>query len=282
MVDRMLFEPWFGVEVRNVESVTSKAGWSPLPAGYASLSTHFPEGEVVAVDKASWDWTMPGWVVEAYLQVKKHQCRDWDERYERMVRSRLWEIVGPGATFRLEDGDRFAQVGWGLMKSGWYLTLSMNSMSQLFQHALAWSRLGKVGEPLPLCWAMGDDTIIRMSQEQDFVSDYERELATTGCLVKKSVLQREFCGVRVWGSGQGAIVDPLYPQKHQFTLAYINPKHEQDTLQSYKLLYALSGNRWIDLHNDKLAVDYGPLYKLWARGLVKLSILDDLPPWTAF
>nr|QXV86396.1 RNA-dependent RNA polymerase [Solemoviridae sp.] len=279
LVDRCLFHPWVGVEVRNVGSVVSKAGWSPLPGGYKALSTVFPDGGSVAVDKSAWDWTMPPWVVEAYLQVKKLQCHGWDDRYERAVRTRLAQVVGPLATIRLCNGLEFKQEGWGIMKSGWLLTLSMNSMAQLNQHALACFRMGE-NDP-PLMWAMGDDSLIRMKHDAQVLDQYEKALATTGCLVKKSVLKREFCGVRIEGDLEVSVT-PLYIDKHKFVLSYVEPRYEQDTLQSYMLLYSLSADRWVDEYKDRLDLNYGPLYPLWAKGLIKLQVLDNIPPWASW
>lgn len=281
MVDRILFTPFFDSEIKNVQSCVSKAGWSPIPAGYAALAKEFPEGGSVAVDKSCWDWTMPGWCVEAYLQIKKLQCRGWDDRFERLVRARFYHVVGPGARIRLRDGRVYRQTDWGLMKSGWLLTLSMNSMSQLCQHALAWTRMGEGASPLPHMWAMGDDSIIRQSHDLEKLARYEAALSTTGCLVKKSVLRREFCGILLEGEGD-VTVTPLYGPKHKFHLAYLDPLVEQDTLQSYQLIYALSADRWIDRHKDRLGIDYGPLYRLWAAGLVNLKILDSIPAWSAW
>lgn len=267
--------------MKHVESVTSKAGWAPLPGGYKRLAVEFPTDQVVAVDKSSWDWTMPGWCVRAYYEVKRQQCRDWDDRYDRLVRARLYHVVGPGSVLRLADGAEFAQRDWGLMKSGWLLTLSMNSMSQLFQHAVAWWRLGNAMSALPHVWAMGDDTIIKYTHDSRKLELYESALATTGCLVKKSVLRREFCGVLVEGDDD-VTVTPLYVDKHKFLLSYLDPKVEQDTLQSYFLLYALSKDRWVDEYRDRLIMDHGPMYKLWAKGLCRLQCFDDMPPWTAW
>lgn len=282
MVDKVLFYPWYASEVRQPMSVTSKGGWSPLPAGYQRMAAEFPSNESVAVDKTCWDWTMLSWVIWAYVDMKRSQCVDWDDFYEWLVWSRLYFVLGPGAKFRLSDGRELRQTFWGLMKSGWLLTLSLNSAAQHFQHALAWFRLllkSLVTGPCPPIWAMGDDVLARMSQNAEFIHNYLQELRTTGCIVKKAELRREFAGFDVIGDGADIVVQPLYPERHKATLAFISPDVEQETLFSYSLLYALATDDWLEPYWKNLNVPVGPSQRMWARGLSSVPCLQTVPAW---
>nr|QUS52862.1 hypothetical protein 2 [Hypera postica associated sobemovirus 2] len=278
MVDRILFYPWYAVELKNVMKTTQKTGWSPIPGGYQALVEIFPEDESIAVDKSLWDWTMPEWVIAAYVEMKKNQCVGATDEYWRLVWARLACVVGPRSYFELPSGIRYRQTGWGIMKSGWLLTLSMNSAAQAFQHVLAWRRMGKSEKP-PHVWAMGDDILARMKIDDDDLERYWRSLETTGCLVKKIERRREFCGFHFVGK-EG--VTPLYPDKHRFILKYIEPKVEKETLMSYSLLYALSSDRWIDGIGMSFPAVLNPVAKLWAKGLVCLNVLTSIPDWVDY
>lgn len=267
MVDRCLFYPWVASEVACVDSVTAKAGWSPLPDGFKAVWTTFPEKSSLAVDKTAWDWTMPGWVVLAYLAIKLRQTRGCTRDYQWMCLLRMMMVVGPGAVFRLPTGRRLRQRFWGLMKSGWFLTLSCNSMAQLCQHLLAWGRL-RLRWELPYLWAMGDDMLVRWTLPRWLVKVYLHNLSMTGCIVKHGIFDRQFAGFRF----SGELVTPLYKEKHQYALRHLKPAVEESTVLAYSLLYALSGDDWLVKYHDKLGVDEVTL-RSWALGLTRFCFV---------
>lgn len=273
MVDRLLFYPWIAIEIDHVGEITSKAGWSPIPEGYRSLEATFPEELSVAVDKTAWDWTMPGWVVKQYVECKLAQCYDSGPAYERACMARVREVVGPGAVFRFPDGERLAQQGWGLMKSGWLLTLSMNSAAQYLQHVVA---CGRAGMEVPYMWAMGDDMLIKADWTSEQELAYAKALATTGCLVKHVKRSREFAGFEFT---QHQVI-PLYQEKHKFMIAYVESDQEQETLKSYFMLYALvDGFGWVGELREKARFPVGPSFRSWARGVKNVKILGEVPKW---
>lgn len=276
MVDRLLFTPWFGAELRAPMSTTQKSGWSPFPAGYQRLLAEFPLNESMAVDKKLWDWTMPSWVVYSYVLLKFQQTAgEEDDWYWRAVWARLYHVLGPGSLLMDADGVIWKQKFWGLMKSGMLLTLSLNSAAQEAQHLLAWIRTFPFEEP-PMVWAMGDDKLVRMSLDEEQLRLYWRALELTGCRVKKIEYSREFCGFLFLGADD---VRPLYPEKHKFILRHLEPSVEEETLLSYELLYALSQDRWLDRVIDKRL---GLLARLWAQGLINLKVIRELPTWTEY
>nr|QQO81413.1 RNA-dependent RNA polymerase [Soybean thrips sobemo-like virus 6] len=276
VIDRLLFAPWFGVELRDPLKVTQKAGWSPIPEGYRQLTSAFPLDLSVAIDKTAWDWTMPSWVVRAYLMAKYNQCTDKSERYWRLVLWRFQHVVGPCALMQLPEGACFSQTDWGLMKSGWLLTLSMNSAAQAFQHAVAWRRMGRT-DPVPYIWAMGDDLLIRSAMKGDF-QYYLDALSTTGCIVKKLEFSREFSGF-TFTEGE---VEPLYPGKHKFILKHAADEVVGEILLSYQLIYALSKNKWFAPWLKYAREDLGFRAKLWAEGQIALSCYTELPDWVEY
>lgn len=257
--------------------VTQKSGWSPFPAGYQRLLVSFPKNESIAVDKSYWDWTMPSWVIYAYVCLKYNQMVDpEDDRYWRTVWARLYNVFGPGARIREPSGIDWQQTYWGVMKSGSFLTLSLNSAAQESQHFLAWNRAFPEHE-IPYMWAMGDDMLVRASLDEDELKLYEHALETTGCKVKKIEYSREFCGFEFVDD---QTVKPLYPEKHKFILAHLDPAVKQETILSYELLYALDSLWFKPSHHIEMPL--GPLASMWAKGLVDLKVLRKVPDWTDF
>lgn len=261
MVDRILFWPWQEVERRHVMEVTSKTGWSPLPEGYKILRQVFPVESSIAIDKKAWDWTMPSWVVWVYICVKMLQMKDPTSRYQRCVWARLHYVLGPCTVLRMPNGDLLQQGSWGFMKSGWLLTLSMNSMAQIAQHILAWWREFGNMEVAP-CWAMGDDLLVKWNPDEVELKRYLSELGQTGCLVKYGLRKREFCGFEFTDT----TVNPLYVEKHCFRLRHLEPKLEAEVLLAYSMLYALAQERWIVKYANRVnIIQY--MVVAWAKGL---------------
>lgn len=279
MVDKVLFTPWYEAELRNPMATTQKTGWSPLPAGYQRLIATFPVDESIAVDKSLWDWTMVPYVIVMYVRMKMAQMQgEVPPNYWYLVWRRLTFVLGPGTRFRLSTGLEYRQLSWGIMKSGWLLTLSMNSAAQAYQHVLACKRAGWMGRASTILWAMGDDLLAKMKLTPEELKQYWQHLESTGCIVKKIEIRREFCGFLF----NEDTVDPLYPDKHQFILRYMSGTSEQPTLLSYELLYALSQEKWIEKVRANETFSLGPMARLWARGLVNLEILNKLPEWCEY
>lgn len=271
MVDRMLFHAWLKGEQANIMHVTSKTGWSPMPEGYKLLRKTFPLGQSVAVDKTAWDWTMPGWVLWMYLNLRLRQtvgCQAW---YAAACAARFNEVAGLRCLIELPTGERILQREFGIMKSGWLLTLSLNSFAQLAQHHLAILRMGL--NDYPLMWAMGDDSIIRWEVDDETLREYLGALATTGCVVKHGLRTREFAG---FDFRERDIV-PLYPDKHRMVLAHAEEKNMKQMLISYGILYVRAGETWFDVlwpHVQQYVL-YTDL-QAWSAGLIKLEILDEV------
>lgn len=277
MVDRVLFYSWNAAEINDHHNVTSKGGWNVLPSGYQRLMQEFPPGSSVAVDKSCWDWTMPDWVVWEYFEAKMRQTKSPRYKDGWLWLRRFYHILGPGARVRMPTGQVWRQNEWGLMKSGFLLTLSLNGAAQMMQHALAWWRMGRRTYP-PKIWTMGDDTLTRM--DPSLISSYSEQLRTTGCILKLVERAREFSGYRFEGETiSTAVVTPLYQSKHQFIMKFLKPDLERQVALAFSLLYALAKPGWHTVACVRAGVAVGPMQRLWARGLLKLDILDIIPEW---
>uniref|UniRef100_A0AAT9JH82 RNA-dependent RNA polymerase n=1 Tax=Prorhinotermes simplex sobeli-like virus 1 TaxID=3133517 RepID=A0AAT9JH82_9VIRU len=268
MVDRLLFHHWSETELRNCLKIPGKTGWTPIPFGYRVFNQELPR-DWLATDCSSFDWTFPSWLPNALLRLRKDlsppQSKDyWDKVYAR------YSQVLERAVVRLPTGERFIQIGTGLMKSGWFRTISENSAAQVLINLLAWLRAGFEMQDFPRIWTMGDDVILAPVYS-DEVQELENALATTGIVVKQSTDAPEFGGFRISGSR----VDPLYPDKHDFMLRYVEPRFAAETARAFTMLYALSQVEYANTVAEKIEPHSDVPRRLaaaWAHGVLSLSI----------
>uniref|UniRef100_A0AAT9JA40 RNA-dependent RNA polymerase n=1 Tax=Macrotermes natalensis sobeli-like virus 1 TaxID=3133513 RepID=A0AAT9JA40_9VIRU len=234
MVDRVLFDPWVKGELAKVSAIPSKTGWSPLPSGFRQLMSSFPD-LALATDCSSYDWTVQEWVVLELLECKLAQCGDCPV-YKDLVRARFRQVLRD-AVIRLPDGSRWQQQGWGLMKSGWLLTINVNSGTQFLNNALAWIR-SHTGD-IPEIWVMGDDVLLAWSDHYS-QETFERALGELGVLVKRGNLIREFAGFRFGVVDGRYCVEPAYPEKHDFMLRHVSEPQREEVATAYMMLYSMS------------------------------------------
>lgn len=227
IVDRILFG-WLG---RNVLSTCARTpcavGWSPVRGGWRDIVKQYVGEDVVALDKEAWDWTVQGWLVDMWKEIIKtlaFQHADW---WSDMVDVRF-EMLFSRAVFQFQDGTQVLQETEGIMKSGCYLTIILNSLSQSLLHYVASVRIGRNPDlDQPKC--MGDDTIQKWFPRFD---DYVEQIERLGAIVKPYE-------VRKWVEFAGFVFDekcwPAYWQKHLFNLAHSDNLAE--TIHDYQYLY---------------------------------------------
>lgn len=266
LVDRVLFASWAEADKDTAMRRAGKVGWSPLPVGFYDLLEHFPS-DVLATDCSAFDWTFPGWVVHLLCQVKLEQTCGTTQEYERAVRTRLEEVLGPRCVLRLPSGERLLQTRWGVMKSGWFLTINLNSDAQDMITSLAYYRA--YGTQAPLLWSMGDDVIMRWKPGLDS-TPLVNELRRAGILSKFAETRREFAGFSVQG-GNPVVVNPLYPNKHKFLLAHVPSEQLEEVVTSLGLIYALASDKekdWLKPLLRKYARWPQSSFEAWAYGLL--------------
>lgn len=228
LVDRILFG-WLGRRVIQTAGETPcLVGWTPLHGGWIQLTDRFRGKPVVCLDKEAWDWTVPGFLVDMWIDVLDNLALGAAPWWRQMMRHRF-QMLFQDAVFQFEDGTRVRQVTRGIMKSGCYLTIILNSLSQSLLHYLTNHRLGKgMSENQP--YTIGDDTV------QDSFGDLENYVKTMEALgpkLKGAKVQHfiEFAGFafdgdRCW---------PAYWQKHLFNLAHA--PNLPESLESYQYIY---------------------------------------------
>lgn len=228
MVDRILFG-WLGRAVLdNVGYTPCLVGWSPVRGGWIPFQDLFRGKPTNCLDKEAWDWTVTSWLVDTWLDVILElgiQHSDW---WADMVRLRF-KLLFEDCMFKFSDGTRVAQQTKGIMKSGCFLTIILNSLGQSILHYAAMGRMGQAlnyREPLVL----GDDTVQRAIPD---LETYVSHLENLGARVKGAKVMHfvEFAGFAY----DGKVCYPAYWQKHLFNMAHSS--NLADLLPNYQYLY---------------------------------------------
>jgi hypothetical protein len=265
--------------------IPSKTGWSPLPNGFRDYLIEM-EGHGLATDCSAFDWTWKSWMVTEVLKSKLVQCRSTSEHlaiYKRVVFLRFSQVLGPHTLVTLPNGETYRQDFWGFMKSGWFLTISLNGDCQVLCNVLAWVRYWRKQNqpppPFPPIWVMGDDVRLRLPPEFN-IPDFVEQLTSTGLRIKDWSLRNEFAGFSFSGRLGKATVEPLYPTKHKFILAYTGPDQIRDSVTQMSMLYALSESDWLSPLQEEY-VPYSPeVFKAWAYGLPCAKLRANRSVWT--
>lgn len=232
MADRILFI-WLSSAILDNAGTNSMAiGWSPMAGGYRWVMDTFRGGRGTrGLDMTAWDWTMPEWLILAIKDVIQELAVCAPEFWRNLVEAR-WESLFRDAWFCFGDGSVVQQPGWGLMKSGCFLTIIMNTLSQLVRHVLVCNSLG-INWEIPRVF-LGDDQTI---EDFPMFGEYERETRRLGFLLKDSVVSVD----RVHFAGfvmdrEGAV--PEYQDKHVYLITHTPDDQLAARLESYQVLYA--------------------------------------------
>lgn len=230
MVDRMLFQNMAKKALETLYETPSMVGWTPLMGGYKVLRRLFP-GRVACCDKSSWDWTVPEWMVDLWLDFILELSYSSPSYWRRLVRARF-KMLFKDAVFKFSDSLCVRQKYPGIMKSGCYLTILLNSVGQVLLHMAVQQRLKRpLADNVPRC--MGDDTV---QHYFDYVVDYARTIDSLGFRVKEVKVQSwiEFAGFAIdWDFAQ-----PVYWEKHLFSLSHMDYVVLGEALASYQIIYA--------------------------------------------
>lgn len=228
IIDRILFGWLQRKALAVVGSTPCLCGWTPLQGGWRYLRAWAKGMKVLSLDKRAFDWTVQAfmrYLWEEFLIGLGVNAADW---WVRLVRIRM-TLLFEEAVFQFPDGEQVRQDSPGIMKSGCFLTLLLNSVAQSMLHYLAQLRLGKrptANQPK----VVGDDTIQRTF---DDVHDYEAVFKQLGIFVKRPAVKTwiDFVGFTI--SSKQCI--PAYWDKHLFKLQYAKL---EDSIFSYQIIYA--------------------------------------------
>lgn len=234
MVDRMLFCELQASVVDQHWNLPIKIGWSFHAGGYKRLFRSFNTLQKVALDRSGWDWMVPPYLVSHWRAFLLDMIIETPSWARTLIERRLDLLFEPGLVCRFRDGVSVVQDVTGIMKSGCYLTLLLNSVSQVILHRMALILLDK--EDCDAFFVtMGDDTL------QGYVSwlfDYLATLRSMGVSLKDPVIAEyaEFCGFAF----DDRHCVPVYWKKHLHKVVCDVRESWVDTMADYIKLYGHS------------------------------------------
>lgn len=231
MVDRILFRRFQKAFIASASKTPSMVGLNPLFGGYRLVSSIFGKGPFVCEDKSSWDWTVTEPLLKIGLNLLHRLAVSADDWWVR-VTSKRWELLYYKAVFQFHgSSEECHQPYWGVVKSGCYLTIVLNTMLQSVLHALVNQSLGlpmSVSRP----WCLGDDTIRQLHPEEE---RYLHLIAALGVKIKtERRLRPEFAGFEF---DENSVL-PVYRSKHAFKLVHCPESTLDEVIRMYQLLYA--------------------------------------------
>lgn len=227
-IDRILFAWIARAQLDTVGKTPCLVGWSPVRGGWRAIQNRFANSPVVCLDRSAWDWTVQSYLVDLWILFLENLPVNPPEWWVSMMKLRF-KLLFEDVWFKFEDGTRVKQQTRGVMKSGCYLTIILNSLSQSLLHYVANSRCGRpMAEKQP--YSIGDDTV---QEAFPWLEDYVKQLEILGVTVKGAKVQNwvEFAGFCF----DGRTCYPAYWQKFLFNLSHTRRLGE--TLLSYQYLY---------------------------------------------
>lgn len=270
MIDRILFSPLMEKSVSQLYKTPIAIGWSPLKGGYRILSyiaqysaSNYVGVKYLFVDKSAWDWTVPRWLLNIVMNIIIDLYVEYPPWWQKCVIKRF-EMLFIQADFQFSDGMRIPQRTSGIMKSGCYLTILINSIAQLYLHNLICEYVGIDLRDFPLL-CIGDDTAITVSDgyPQDKIDSYIQSWKDLGFKLKISNSNKLIFAGYVCSHYDFL---PEYIDKHAFMMQHLtfDPDVAESTLISYQHIYAFSPPILKFLR--KIAVE---------RGLLGAVVLDS-------
>lgn len=232
MADRVMFR-WLNLRVsRRVGYTSCMAGLSPVKGGYRWYRERFRGKRTRALDMTAWDWTVPGWLLLALKDVVKSLAVCAPQYWLDWVDSR-WESLFRDAVFTFADGSSVCQPGWGIMKSGCYLTIILNTFAQILRHHLVLHRMQIPVDSLSVVFCGDDQTIEDFSR----FNEYEEQTRALGFLLKDSVVSADalhFIGFVMWDNR----FEPEYRDKHAYRMLHVPDSKLGELLHVYQYYYA--------------------------------------------
>lgn len=264
MIDRILFAWLARKQLQTVGHTPCLVGWSPVKGGWRQIQNRFGNMPVNCLDRSAWDWSVRGYLVDMWKEFLIELPVNPPQWWIDMVKLRM-DILFDRPWFKFEDGTRVQQGTKGVMKSGCFLTILLNSLSQSMLHYIVNSRCNK---PLTLNqpYSIGDDTV---QEAMPWLIDYVHHLEDLGVVVKGAKVQHwvEFAGFCF----DGKTCYPAYWQKHLFNLRHT--PELRDTLRSYQFLYVNEPVMYKFI--SKLACEIGPDSVLTRREALEIMNQSD-------
>lgn len=207
-----------------------------------------PSKRIYSADKKFHDWTKLPYEFECVREFLDW-LHDHESSWIRNIIGWIIRTIGGEKVFDLMGLKR--KTPNGIMISGCFVTLLLNTLFQLVMHYNAEALLeDKSGEQVFAgdLLAGGDDTV--QGEPPPGYWDSIRELgATLKPLVVTDPRDFEFLGFVFYQEENGLQFRPAYPAKHGYTLSVATSEELQEVLVSYQWLYMYSPDRLKFIHS---------------------------------
>lgn len=233
MIDRMLYGNVYDRAVRCFTQTPCKAGYSPIFGGYKYLVKLLGRTNMTS-DKKAWDWHVTSWLVDLWQDFLQDLAGNPPDYWVLYHRSRFEALFGPDCSFVFPDGSVAKQRFKGVMKSGSYLTLLLNSVGQRIIQLAACYRLDWA--PWTLA-CVGDDA---MEEVPPDCGKYVETIEKLGFKIKEYHIRDyiDFCGFLMDDNG----CVPAYWRKHLYKLYYdYDDEFQEQKLRTYAIMYSGDG-----------------------------------------
>lgn len=239
MIDRMLYGGFYERAVDTFTETPCKVGYNPVFGGYRYIAGLFSGRKVLMCDKKAWDMSVRKWLTDFWEQFIMDLLPRAPAWWVTLHKMRFKSLFGPDTLFKFTDGSLATQRRWGVMKSGCYLTLLLNSVGQRVLQVLACLRLGL---PIGTMACVGDDTVEDVPED---LEAYLLEIAALGAVVKEFAVSEsiEFCGFKI--SHTAAV--PKYEDKHRYTLHNL---YDAETQEQVCLAYLMMYSQYPEMYAE--------------------------------
>lgn len=208
-------------------------------------------GYNAGTDASAWDWSVPGWLLDAALEMRLRLARGSDKTltsWYALARRLYSEAFGVGTKIVLPSGLVLRQEFYGLQKSGSPNTIADNSLMRLIASVVVSMQ---VGLPLTIGRFLGDDALEKLPEDENSVEAIKRAYKDLGIVIKSVERGLEFAGHHFSDEGP----KPLYLGKHLWKLMYTPTDILPEFIDSMARLYC-----------------HSPHYGLWTEIAARLGV----------
>jgi hypothetical protein len=198
-----MFIPMLDVAVKNMRKSPIKYGFAPgNPGNIEHLVQWLGEGKIYEADKPNWDYQMYPYYYDIVERVvlslarRPHDMSEAEFAQYKVDVSRVFYEMKSCCVHRCTRGDMLKSLD-GTMKSGWLLTIFVNSMAQLVCDTLIKVRMGLSNDVIlsPSCRMVvgGDDTLQKFPDNFDLEAYYQ-QASLLGVVLEPFEIHKSFNG----------------------------------------------------------------------------------------
>lgn len=266
VIDKLLWANMQKAEVDVWADIPTKSGYSAKYGTTNRLYNQIDDGGMCAKgDKSSWDITVAGWEADDNLEINFRLCSNYhpDSKWVVVAKRRHVALFGHRRIIT-SDGFLYRQDHYGVLPSGYYLTLLYNSRNQVMLKFLAVDSLigqRKFDWRFDYVAAVGDDSLERLRDLT--IKEYVDYVNSLGHIFNDfdvgKLIDLEFCSRSFHRLQTGEIVTkPVNWPRHIVHLCYrekFDLELVTDALLSLCIEYAYDDDKWNLLHANLVALN---------------------------